>query len=221
MERNAVRLFLRLSRVLLGLLVVQTMIAQTPEANISAEKEVPMARDASPDFLVATIKPGNPDSTGGWAFPTEGRHISCVNATVATIMVVAYGIHAKQIVGGPEWLSKDRYDINGIPDVPGVPDLKQMQEMYRKLLANRFHLIFHREIRDIPIYALTRFERRPNPQACRSQRKPQYREFGQWRSADSKVHQHVHTGLRAQHELLRGSTGHRSNLSPGQIRFHP
>jgi uncharacterized protein (TIGR03435 family) len=27
--------------------------------------------------------------------------------------------------------------------------------MYQKLLADRFHLIFHREVRDIPIYALT------------------------------------------------------------------
>ena len=61
----------------------------------------------------------------------------------------------KQIVGGPEWLSKDRYDINGIPDVAGVPDLKQMREMYQKLLADRFHLTFHREQREMPIYAIT------------------------------------------------------------------
>jgi len=114
-----------------------------------------MARDASPNFLVATIRPSDPDSTGGWGFPTEGHHISCVNATVATIMSVAYGVHIKQIVGGPEWLSKDRYDINGIPDVAGVPDLKQMREMYQKLLADRFHLTFHREQREMPIYAIT------------------------------------------------------------------
>ena len=78
-----------------------------------------------------------------------------MNATVATIFLVAYGIHGKQIVGGPAWFSKDRYDINGVPDVPGVPSLKQMQAMYQKLLADRFHLIFHREVREIPIYALT------------------------------------------------------------------
>jgi len=114
-----------------------------------------MSRDASPGFLVATIKPSDPDSTSGWAFPAKGHHISCVNATVATIMSVAYGVHDKQIVGAPEWLSKARFDINGIPDMGGVPSLKQMQEMYQKLLADRFHLTFHREVREIPIYAIT------------------------------------------------------------------
>jgi len=114
-----------------------------------------MAQDASPGFLVATIKPSDPDSNSGWGFPTEGHHISCVNATVDTIMSVAYGVHIKQIVGGPEWLSKDRFDINGVPDLAGVPNLKQMQGMYQKLLAERFHLTFHREKRELPIYAIT------------------------------------------------------------------
>ena len=112
-----------------------------------------MVRDASPGFLVATIKPTDPKETRD-GFPTEGHHISCVNETVATIMSVAYSIHVKQIVDGPEWLTKDRYDINGIPDVAGVPDLKQMREMYQKLLAERFHLVFHHETREMPIYAI-------------------------------------------------------------------
>ena len=44
MERYPVRPFLRWSQVLLGaLLVVQMAIAQTPEANVSAKSEAPMA----------------------------------------------------------------------------------------------------------------------------------------------------------------------------------
>jgi uncharacterized protein (TIGR03435 family) len=121
----------------------------------AAEAEQPMAEDAAPGFLVATIKPSDPASTGGWAFPTDGHHISCTNATVATIIMVAYGIHIKQIVDASDWLNKARYDINGVPDEPGTPSLRQMQEMYQKLLADRFHLVFHRETREIPIYAIT------------------------------------------------------------------
>jgi hypothetical protein len=93
MERNAVRAFLRLGLILLGLGLVPTMVAQAPAVGVAGEKEAPMAGDASPDFVVATIKPSDPDSTNGWAFPGEGHHISCVNATVATIMRVAYGVH--------------------------------------------------------------------------------------------------------------------------------
>jgi uncharacterized protein (TIGR03435 family) len=155
MERSAVRLFLRLGGALLGLLVVQMGIAQAPQAKVAVESEQSMAADASPGFLVATIKPSSPDATGGWAFPGEGRHVSCVNATVVDILSVAYAIQVKQIVGGPKWLSEDRYDISGIPDVAGVPSLVQIREMYRKLLAERFHLVLHREVREMPIYALT------------------------------------------------------------------
>ena len=131
------------------------------QAQIAAEKEQPMAKDASPGFLVATIKPSDPASTRD-GFPTEGHHISCVNETVVTILSGAYAIHTKQIVGAPEWLSKDKYDINGIPDVAGVPNLKQMQEMYQELLADRFHLVFHREVREMPIYAITIAKGGPN-----------------------------------------------------------
>jgi uncharacterized protein (TIGR03435 family) len=131
--------------------------AQTPkpEQARTTEAEQPMAENANPGFLVATVKPSDPASSAGWSFPTEGRHISCANASIATIMVVAYGIHIKQIVGAPDWLDKERYDINGVPDEPGVPSLSQMQQMYQKLLADRFHLVFHRETRPIPIYAIT------------------------------------------------------------------
>ena len=125
---------------------------QLPDSSI---KEQPMAPDATPGFLVAAIKPSKPDAAGGWAFPDEGHHINCVNADLVTILTIAYGIHKKQIIGGPEWLGKDRYDISGIPDLPGEPSFQQKREMYQKLLADRFHLVFHRETRAIPIYALT------------------------------------------------------------------
>ena len=83
MERNALGLFVRLGQVLLGaLLMVQMVMAQAPAANIAVKSDArPMARDASPDFLVATIKPSDPGSPSGWGFPTDGNHVACVNAT--------------------------------------------------------------------------------------------------------------------------------------------
>lgn len=115
-----------------------------------------MAPDARPGFLVATIKPTDPNTTRqGWSFESEGRHITCFNATLKDIVRLAYGVHDKQIVDAPEWFSKDRFDINGVPDQPGVPGVQQLQHMYQELLADRFHLVFHRETREIPIYTLT------------------------------------------------------------------
>lgn len=138
-------------------LLFVAFLSVTPalRAQDAAGQDKPMAADASPAFLVAAIRPSDPSASGGWAFPSEGRHVSCANATVADIMAVAYGIHRKQIVNAPDWITKERYDISGVPDVPGIPNLRQTQEMYQKLLAERFHLSFHREVRQIPVYAIT------------------------------------------------------------------
>jgi uncharacterized protein (TIGR03435 family) len=122
----------------------------------AAEKESSMDAGASPTFLVAAIRPSDPNPTKpGWSFESEGHHITCRNATLNDIVGMAYGIHTKQVVGAPEWFSKLRFDINGVPDLPGVPNFKQEQHMYQELLADRFHLVSHRETREIPIYAIT------------------------------------------------------------------
>jgi len=139
------------------MLLIAVFLATTAcHAQTAIEKEPMMAPDAQPGFLVATIKPSDPSlDRHGWSCESEGHHIACVNITLDDILSSAYGIHVKQIVGAPEWFSKDKYDINGVPDAPGVPNNKQVQSMYQKLLAERFHLVFHHETREIPIYAVT------------------------------------------------------------------
>jgi uncharacterized protein (TIGR03435 family) len=158
MTWKAVRPLLRICTALLVLLVVQVVMAQTQKADGSMEKEPPMAANASPSFLVATIKPSDPNdprAAYGWSFESEGRQLICKQATVMDLLSVMYGLQVKQILGGPEWLRKDRYDIRGVPDVPGDPDVTQFRGMYQKLLAERFHLAIHREMREMPIYAIT------------------------------------------------------------------
>jgi len=107
-----------------------------------------------PQFEVATIRPAKSDDRGK-GFRVTGRRISCENETMNDIISYAYGLHPKQIVGGPEWFGTAKYDIEEDPDVPGTPDSQQMLGMYRKLLADRFHLAFHHETRTLPVYALT------------------------------------------------------------------
>jgi uncharacterized protein (TIGR03435 family) len=139
------------------LIFLVAAILFTPLRQIAAQSAIqqnqPMAKDASPAFLVATIKPSNPDETRD-GFPYDGRHLSCIHETVDTILTIAYGIHPKQIVNAPEWMSKDHYDIEGVADLPGVPSLEQQQQMWRKLLADRFRLIFHRATYQLPVYAI-------------------------------------------------------------------
>ena len=114
----------------------------------------PMAADAHPSFEVATIKPADPNQLKG-NFRIGGHRIYIENQSVDSLLTVAYAIHQKQIVDGPAWLDTQRYDIVGQADVEGVPNLHQIQEMLQKLLASRFDLTFHREKRELSIYAIT------------------------------------------------------------------
>lgn len=48
-------------------------------------------------------------------------------------------------IAGPEWLDSERYSI--IADLAPSADVDQANAMLRNLLADRFHLVFHRETR--------------------------------------------------------------------------
>jgi len=113
----------------------------------------PMALDADPGLDVATIKPSQPGAQGkGFGF--RGTHFRTFNTNVNDLIAVAYGVHAKQIVGAPDWLGTDLFDIDGVPDVPGRPNIKQMGLILQKLLADRFALKFHHEQRELSVYAI-------------------------------------------------------------------
>jgi uncharacterized protein (TIGR03435 family) len=112
-----------------------------------------MADDAHPSFAVATIKPHDPDERdrGIWV---QGDHFDFSSASVEKLLKFAYSINGEQVIGGPDWLREAKYDINGRPDAEGEPTLPQQQEMIQKLLADRFQLKFHRETRELPVYAI-------------------------------------------------------------------
>jgi uncharacterized protein (TIGR03435 family) len=113
----------------------------------------PMAAAASPGFEVAAIKPSRPEAQGK-GFTMRGREVLTINTNLSDLVTFAYGVHARQIVNAPDWAEKDHYDITGIPDVDGQPNIDQMRAMLKKLLADRFKLTFHRDKQELSVYAL-------------------------------------------------------------------
>jgi uncharacterized protein (TIGR03435 family) len=113
-----------------------------------------MAPDAKPAFDVATIKP-NENGGSGKGFGIRGRTFSTFNTSLADLIVFAYDVHSKQILGGPDWVDKEKYDITGVPDTEGAPSNRQWKMMVQKLLAERFQLTFHNEKREMPVYVLS------------------------------------------------------------------
>jgi uncharacterized protein (TIGR03435 family) len=117
------------------------------------EPPKPMAADAKAVFEVATIKPSNPAAQGK-LLTIKGRQVLTINTSLSDLISYAYGLHLRQVVGGPSWMESDKYDITGLPEGQGMPNQNQMRQMLRALLEDRFKLTTHRETRELPAYAL-------------------------------------------------------------------
>jgi len=115
---------------------------------------VRMAANADPAFTVATIKPSEPGRPGR-LFTVRGADVLTINTTLNDLIGMAYSLHPRQLSGGPAWMESDKYDVTGRPDVPGQPNSDQMKTMIQKLLADRFQLKFHREKKELTVYAIT------------------------------------------------------------------
>jgi len=114
----------------------------------------PMDPNATPGFEVATIKPSKPDQPGK-AITVQGNRLRTVNITLSDLIAFAYGVQSKQVIGIPSWAGTDKFDIEGKPEGEGTPSDKQWKGMLQKLMADRFKLSFHREKKELPVYALS------------------------------------------------------------------
>jgi uncharacterized protein (TIGR03435 family) len=107
------------------------------------------------EFEAASIKPSAPMAIGMVKVGVQimpGGRISMSGATVKFLIQQAYGVRDFQIVGGPDWMGSERYDITAKPESAATED--QVKVMMQALLADRFKLKFHRETKELPTYAL-------------------------------------------------------------------
>lgn len=117
------------------------------------EPPKPMPADAKPKFDVVTVKPSDPNRPGK-LFTIRGRHLVTINTSVSDLITFAYGLHAKQLANTPTWID-DKFDLDGVPDVEGQPSTAQMKMLIQDALVTRFGLTFHREQRELSVYALS------------------------------------------------------------------
>ena len=108
---------------------------------------------ASLRFEVASLKPSAPGGRGGGVRPAPGgeRYLA-TNSTIKNLITVAYRIKSDQVTGGPAWIETDRYDMNAKAERPS--SIEELHTMLMNLLADEFKLRFHREKKELPVYAL-------------------------------------------------------------------
>jgi len=120
----------------------------------------PVAGTASkvPAYEVASIK-RDKSGTDMMMLHTTPVGLIARNIPLKELIRQAYGLEDKQILGAPGWLSSERYDIEAkvsSSDTDALHDLSpdQRRLMLQPLLADRFQLKVHREMRELPVLAL-------------------------------------------------------------------
>lgn len=114
-----------------------------------------------PQFEAASVKRSPQGNLGGSTFEfLPGGGLRIANGTLRAILETAYNVREFQIIGGPNWVNSERYDILARsadnPDTgTGTTDgINGVRLRLQALLAHRFSLDVHRETRELPEYAL-------------------------------------------------------------------
>jgi uncharacterized protein (TIGR03435 family) len=103
-----------------------------------------------PTFDVVSIKLNTARSgRSGIQSGSDGAFVA-TNVTLHRLILDAFGVQASQLVGGPDWMTTERFDVIAT----GQKDDGRNGERERAMLAERFHLATHTEMRDRPVFNL-------------------------------------------------------------------
>jgi uncharacterized protein (TIGR03435 family) len=152
------------------LLFTSALILLSGSSALAERQSLPnaTAQAAMPAFQVATIKPSKPDQL--LSIQIQGRRFATMGTTLIDVLKYAYGVHANQIVDGPAWLGTEKFDLLADPDSETRPSSDEMKKMVQQLVADRFHLSFHRAKRELPAYAIV--AAKSGPKLTKSTRDP-------------------------------------------------
>src|SRR5262245_57918586 len=94
-----------------------------------------------PVFEVASVKPNDSGEMRSNVGIRPGGRLIATNATLKTLITVAYQVKDFQISGGPGWIDTDKFDINAVASEKASPE--QTLLMLQSPLADRFKLKIH------------------------------------------------------------------------------
>jgi len=113
------------------------------------------AQGAAPAFEVATIKPAALDAKSGRYITMQGTNRFVAKYyTLKLLIAAAYDLSPKVISGGAAWVDDEHFDIEALTPGDTRPARPEQMAMLRELLTERFKLSFHREPKELSIYAL-------------------------------------------------------------------
>lgn len=108
------------------------------------------AAGQKPAFEAASIKQNRSNGPSSLLY-SSGR-LTATNFPLRIFIRNAFRLQPAQLIGGPDWLDDEHYDIIANSAVRMTADT--MRQMEQSLLADRFKLVTHTESRDLPVYTL-------------------------------------------------------------------
>ena len=84
----------------------------------------------------------------------RGGRLHIQNHSLRRLVARAYGLDLRQVLDGPDWSDRDRFDIEAIFDDGTEEEDSQVRAMLRGTLADRFQLRVRLEERELSYYAL-------------------------------------------------------------------
>jgi hypothetical protein len=107
-----------------------------------------------PSFEVASVK-ASPKGQRAHLPAIDPSLLSVKGTTLKGLVMLAYSVpptDSYRVAGGPGWVDTDPYDVDARPAAPS--SRADMISMLRSLLADRFRLLVHREVRDVTMNVL-------------------------------------------------------------------
>jgi uncharacterized protein (TIGR03435 family) len=152
--------------IVIGASIVPVNAQVSSKSGLSTEKpDWEVAAGNRLTFEVATVKPNTSDDSPtvnftlgpGAVYANTGGRFLTSNISLLDYIRFAYKLTDGQVeimrASAPNWIAAKRFDIQAKSEIPN-PTKDQMRLMMQSLLAERFKLVVHSEMRDLPVLAL-------------------------------------------------------------------
>lgn len=106
---------------------------------------------AAQTFEVASVKPTADDTSWYYRLNAGGRTV-LQGFRLRDLILLAWQTENFRVIGTSGWMDSERFNIEAIGDPKA--SLDETRVMIRTLLADRFRLRWHREMRETPVFAL-------------------------------------------------------------------
>jgi uncharacterized protein (TIGR03435 family) len=138
-----------------GVVVVAVPIMFGLMGSTQVRAQSPIASDAPlPSFEAASIKRNQgEDQQVRMQFQPGGRFVA-IGDPVSGLITTAYRLKPHEMIVSPEWTHVLSETFNIEAKAAGNTSVDRMRLMIRSLLADRFKLAVHHEVRQMPVYAL-------------------------------------------------------------------